>query len=73
MGPIGGIRQKLYGARDAGASVFLAPADNCDEVVGNVPDGLDVYSVTTLDDAVTVLETVADDGDTASLPTCTAD
>ncbi len=25
VGPIGGIRQKLYGARDAGATVFLAP------------------------------------------------
>ena len=73
VGPIGGIRQKLYGARDAGAAVFLAPVDNCDEVVGNVPAGLDVYAVTTLDDAVTALETVADDGDTSALPTCTAD
>ncbi|NII51345.1 PDZ domain-containing protein [Frigoribacterium endophyticum] len=72
VGPIGGIRQKLYGARDAGASVFLAPASNCDEVVGHVPSGLDVYAVATLDDAVTALETVADGGDTASLPTCTA-
>src|SRR5690606_53351 len=25
VGPIGGIRQKLYGARDAGADFFLAP------------------------------------------------
>jgi PDZ domain-containing protein len=41
-------------------------------VAGNIPGGLDVYAVTTLDDAVTVLETVADDGDTAALPTCTA-
>jgi PDZ domain-containing protein len=72
VGAIGGIRQKLYGARDAGASVFLAPASNCDEVVGHVPSGLDVYAVATLDDAVTALETVADGGDTASLPTCTA-
>ena len=72
VGPIGGIRQKLYGARDAGATVFLAPSENCDEVVGNVPGGLDVYSVDTLDDAVAALETVADGGDTSSLPTCTA-
>src|SRR5690606_8560033 len=33
VGPIGGIRQKLYGARDAGNDYFLAPADNCNEVV----------------------------------------
>ncbi len=72
VGPIGGIRQKLYGALDAGATVFLAPRSNCDEVVGHVPDGLDVYSVATLDDAVTALETVADGGDTGALPTCSA-
>ena len=45
VGPIGGIRQKLIGARRAGADYFLAPADNCDEVVGNVPDGLQVVKV----------------------------
>jgi PDZ domain-containing protein len=72
VGAIGGIKQKLYGARDAGATVFLAPESNCDEVVGHVPDGLDVYAVGTLDDAVTALETVASDGDVAALPTCTA-
>ena len=32
VGPIGGIRQKLIGARRAGADFFLAPADNCDDV-----------------------------------------
>ena len=40
VGPIGGIRQKLWGAEDAGADWFLAPASNCDEVTGHVPDGL---------------------------------
>ena len=34
VGPIGGIRQKLIGARRAGADYFLAPADNCDDVEG---------------------------------------
>ncbi|QQD76980.1 PDZ domain-containing protein [Curtobacterium sp. YC1] len=70
VGPIGGIRQKLHGAADAGATVFLAPAENCDEVVGHVPDGLDVYSVTTLDQAVTDLQTIADGGSTAGLARC---
>ena len=42
VGAIGGIRQKMYGARDAGAAWFLAPASNCDEVVGHVPAGLRV-------------------------------
>lgn len=70
VGAIGGIRQKLYGARDAGATVFLAPASNCDEVVGHVPDGLDVYSVSTLDQAVTDLETIAAGKSTEGLARC---
>ncbi|WP_144764438.1 PDZ domain-containing protein [Curtobacterium sp. 9128] len=70
VGPIGGIRQKLYGAEAAGATVFLAPADNCDEVVGHVPDGLHVYAVKTLDQAVTDLDTIAAGRSTARLATC---
>jgi PDZ domain-containing protein len=70
VGPIGGIRQKLFGAEDAGAELFLAPASNCDEVVGHVPDGLDVYAVSTLDDALEVLETTGAGGDTDDLTTC---
>jgi len=69
VGPIGGIRQKLYGARDAGADWFLAPAGNCNEVVGHVPDGLEVFAVETLDDALGALDGIAS-GDTAELPTC---
>ncbi len=70
VGAIGGIRQKLYGAKQAGATVFLAPAANCDEVVGHVPDGLDVYKVSTLDQAVSDLQTIADGGSTAKLARC---
>jgi PDZ domain-containing protein len=70
VGPIGGIRQKLYGARDAGAEYFLAPEANCDEVVGHVPDGLQVIRTATLDESLAALEVIADDGDVASLPTC---
>lgn len=72
VGGIGGIRQKMYGALDAGAEVFLAPEANCGEVVGHVPDGLDVYAVDTLEQAVTTLETVGGGGDTTALPTCDA-
>ncbi|MFL0412329.1 PDZ domain-containing protein [Microbacterium paludicola] len=71
VGPIGGIRQKLYGARDAGAEWFLAPAANCNEVVGHVPDGLHVFSVATLDDSLKALEGISS-GDTADLPTCSS-
>ncbi|WP_407360814.1 PDZ domain-containing protein [Microbacterium sp. LBN7] len=70
VGPIGGIRQKLYGARDAGADFFLAPASNCDEVVGHVPDGLQVIRTATLEESLDALEVIAADGDVSSLPTC---
>jgi Lon-like protease len=72
IGAIGGIRQKMYGARDAGATVFLAPKSNCDEVTGHIPSGLSVYAVSTLDDSVKVLDTIAAKGDTSTLPTCPA-
>lgn len=71
VGAIGGIRQKLFGAKDAGADWFLAPASNCDEVVGHVPDGLTVFAVKTLDDSLAALDAIADGGDTSALPTCT--
>ncbi|EWT00318.1 hypothetical protein N865_16405 [Intrasporangium oryzae NRRL B-24470] len=69
VGPIGGIRQKLAGARGGGADYFLAPADNCNEVVGNIPDGLEVFKVTSFDDAKTAVESIAA-GKTGSLPRC---
>ncbi len=69
VGAIGGIAMKMHGAVDAGADYFLAPADNCGEVVGNVPDGLDVYSVETLDDAYDAIISIGS-GDTASLQSC---
>ena len=72
VGPIGGIRQKMWGARDAGAEWFLAPESNCDEVVGHIPGDLRVFAVEDLDDALAVLDAVREDGDLDALPTCTA-
>jgi Lon-like protease len=70
VGGIGGIRQKLVGARDGGAEWFLAPAANCDEVVGHVPDGIRVVRVATFDEARRAVEAIAD-YKTDALPTCT--
>jgi len=71
VGAIGGIRQKMYGARDAGATWFLAPASNCNEVVGHVPDGLTVYAVSTLDQARSAVDAIASDSGRSKLATCT--
>jgi PDZ domain-containing protein len=72
IGPIGGIQQKLFGAQSAGAQWFLAPASNCNEVTGHVPDGLKVFAVKTLKDSLNVLKTISENEDTTSLPTCPA-
>lgn len=69
VGAIGGIRQKLVGARDADAEWFLAPEDNCGDVVGHVPEGLNVVSVDTFDEASAAVESIAK-GDTSDLATC---
>ena len=72
VGAIGGIVQKMAAARSAGATLFLAPAADCDEVVGHVPDGLAVTPVQTLGGALDVLKKVRQQGSTAGLPTCSA-
>ncbi|MFC0682227.1 PDZ domain-containing protein [Lysobacter korlensis] len=72
VGRIGGIRQKMYAALESGADWFLAPADNCPDVVGNVPDGLTVFPVATLDDAMEVLDAIRTDGGIEELATCEA-
>ncbi len=50
--PIGGIQLKMIAARRAGASVFLAPADNCGDVRKDTPGGLKVVKVSSLHGAV---------------------
>ena len=71
IGPIGGIEQKMAGAKTDGSGYFLAPASNCADVVGHVPDGLEVYAVSTLHEAVTTVEAIAAD-DTSGASTCEA-
>jgi Lon-like protease len=56
--PIGGIQQKMVAARDAGATVFLAPAGNCSSTIGATPAGLKVVKVSTLSQAVSDLEAI---------------
>ncbi|MFG2998015.1 PDZ domain-containing protein [Streptomyces sp. NPDC048340] len=69
VGPIGGIQMKTIGARQAGARYFLTPAENCAAASGDVPDGLTLVKVSTIDDAVKALQKISK-GDTAGLPQC---
>lgn len=67
--PIGGIAEKMAAARSHGAQFFLAPARNCDEVTGHVPDGLQVAKISTFRDALAAVTAIGR-GQASSLPTC---
>lgn len=67
VGPIGGIPYKLVAAREAGATVFLVPSDNCAEAASRTPDGLTLVRVTSLDDAIGSLDALTSGADA---PTC---
>jgi PDZ domain-containing protein len=55
VGAIGGIHQKMIAARRAGATVFLTPADNCDEAKPAAPKGLELVRVENLNGALSAL------------------
>lgn len=69
VGPIGGVRQKMAGAQEAGATIFLVPAANCAEATNGSDDGLKLVKITKLDDAISSLEALAKNPK-AKVPTC---
>ncbi|MEV6120997.1 PDZ domain-containing protein [Streptomyces sp. NPDC052077] len=71
VGPIGGIGMKTIGARDKGARYFLTPADNCAAAAKDIPSGLTLVKVGTIDDALGALDDIRA-GKTGALPKCTA-
>jgi PDZ domain-containing protein len=72
VGPIGGIRQKMYGAVRAGATWFLAPEQNCNEVLGHIPSGLTVVKIANFQQALAAVKQIAKQHSAVGLPTCTA-
>ena len=70
VGAIGGIQQKMYAALRAGSKLFLAPSSNCDEVVGHIPNGLNVIKVSTLTDAKKAIAALAAGTKPSNLPAC---
>ena len=55
VGAIGGAAQKVAGARRDGAELFLVPRANCGDVLGQIPQGIQVVPVETLMGAVEAL------------------
>ena len=72
VGPIGGIHQKLVGAQDDGAKLFLVPEGNCAEALGGNydPDKMRLVKVTTMEQALGEVQAWVKDPD-AKLARCT--
>jgi PDZ domain-containing protein len=71
VGPIGGIQQKIVGARDAGAGLFLVPPDNCADALGAPNGDMRLVEAPTMHSARESIEAWVKDPD-ADLPTCEA-
>jgi PDZ domain-containing protein len=54
VGGIGGIEEKMVGASRIGATIFIAPRENCPDIE-HIPDGLKVIPVSTLSEAIEAL------------------
>ncbi|WP_293781985.1 PDZ domain-containing protein [uncultured Aeromicrobium sp.] len=68
VGAIGGIKQKIVGAEEGGATVFLVPSANCDEAAA-VDTSMTLVEVETMEQAIEALQALADDPE-AEVPTC---
>lgn len=67
VGPIGGIAHKVTAAREQGSELFLAPAENCAEVLSVDTGDMVVAKVESLEDAVAAMADFAAGKD---VPTC---
>ena len=63
VGSIGGITHKIVAAHEAGATVFLVPADNCEEAKSAHEDGMDLVKVENLGGAVDALKALSAGGE----------
>ena len=69
VGEIGGIQEKLAAAGRDGASIFLAPVNNCSDI-SDVPSGVRVVPVESLAGATEALQELADPAQASSVPVC---
>jgi PDZ domain-containing protein len=58
VGSIGGIAEKILAAKKAGASLFLVPKNNCEDLapgIAKIPEGIKIAAVSSLEEAITAL------------------
>ncbi len=58
IGAIGGVRQKVFGARSIGADYILVPEANYPDALTAAGDDIEVVSIATLQDAIDFLDTL---------------
>lgn len=63
VGPIGGITHKMSSAQEAGATVFLVPADNCDEARSAEGNTMELVKAENLTQTVDALKTLTSGGE----------
>jgi PDZ domain-containing protein len=68
VGAVGGVPLKTQAAERDGATVFLVPKDECSDARAELPEGLRLIPVTTLEGAVDAL--VALEKGTGKVPSC---
>ncbi len=56
VGQVGGIAEKITAAKKAGVKLFIAPAENCEDIE-IIPQGIQVIAVRTLSQAIVALRT----------------
>jgi PDZ domain-containing protein len=69
VGAIGGIQQKIAGAREDGATVFLVPAPNCEAALHADVKDIQLVKISTLTEAIDALKAI--DSGSGTVPTCT--
>jgi PDZ domain-containing protein len=69
VGVIGGIEQKIAGARQAGAQLFLVPPGNCVDALTAHPGSMRLAKATTLKSAISEVKAWSADHD-VKLPQC---
>ncbi|WP_406861190.1 S16 family serine protease [Streptomyces sp. HUAS MG47] len=69
VGAVGGVSLKTQAAGRDGATVFLVPKAECDDAEAELPKGMRLIPVSTLDDAVASL-TALGRGQEAKVPSC---
>lgn len=72
VGPIGGIRQKVFSAARADDRFMLIPVDNCEDLTQFHLKQIRVVPVNNLKEALRYITLIADDRDLKGLPACSA-